>query len=58
MHCIVPRIALAFAKKNVPSRIEWHDLLEVGLMLCNIIRILKKIEEVSESYQEEKQYAI
>ena len=40
MHCIVPRISLACAP-SVPSRMEWEDPLEVGLMLCNSIRILK-----------------
>ena len=40
MHHIVPRIALACAP-NVPSRMEWADPLEVGLMMCNIIKIMK-----------------
>ena len=40
MHHIIPRIALEFAPK-FPSRMEWEDLLEVGLMLCNSIRSLK-----------------
>ena len=37
---IVPRIALACAP-SVPPRMEWADSLEVGIMLCNIIRNLK-----------------
>ena len=38
--CTVPRIALACAP-SVPSRMEWADPLEVGIMLCNIIISLK-----------------
>ena len=40
MHHIVPRIALACVP-NFPSRMEWEDPLEVGLMLYNSIRSLK-----------------
>ena len=39
--CIVYRIVLARAP-NVPSKMGWEDQLEVGLMMCNIIRCLKK----------------
>ena len=41
MYCIVTRVALVCAP-NVLSRIEWEDLLEVRLVLCNSIRCLNK----------------
>ena len=40
MHHIVLRIALACAP-NFPSRMEWADPFEVGLMMCNNIRSMK-----------------
>ena len=57
MHHIAPSIALACAPK-VPSRTEWEDLLEVGIMLCNIIRSLKEKKEGAEIPQELEQDAI
>ena len=40
MNHIVTRITLACAP-NFPSRMEWEDPFEVGLMLYNSIRSLK-----------------
>ena len=45
---IVPRIVLACAPK-FPSGMEWADPLEVVLMMCNIIRSLKKMEGGAET---------
>ena len=38
--CTVPRISLACAP-SVPSRMEWADPLEVGIIMYNIIINMK-----------------